>query len=123
MGRGAGQLGCGTSPEHGVSLCHLASGHAGLGTSVGSGKRSECRGVPAANDSYWANIVGDRERALILSASGAPAYAGHSAGSTHLPGSYTTSPRGPFVLGIVVQIVALGLTLFLPREGTKQQAV
>ncbi len=76
-----------------------------------------------ANDSYWANIVGDRERALILSASGA------LAALVTLPAAplagilYTTSPRGPFVLGIVVQIVALGLTLFLPREGTKQQAV
>ncbi len=67
--------------------------------------------------------MGDRERALILSASGA------LAALVTLPAAplagilYTTSPRGPFVLGIVVQIVALGLTLFLPREGTKQQAV
>jgi MFS family permease len=71
-----------------------------------------------ANDSYWANIVGDRERALIFSASGA------LTALVTLPAApvagmlYTSSPRGPFALGIAVQVIALLLTLVLWRDGT-----
>ena len=71
-----------------------------------------------ANDSYWANIIGDRERALVFSASGALT-ALVSLPAAPLAGMlYTSSPRGPFVLGITVQVVALVLTLFLRREDT-----
>jgi MFS transporter, DHA1 family, tetracycline resistance protein len=70
-----------------------------------------------ANDAYWANIVGDRERALIFSTSGAlmslfTLPAGPLAGML-----YTASPRGPFVLGAVIQVAALLLTLTLHRGG------
>jgi MFS family permease len=74
-----------------------------------------------ANDSYWANIVGDRERALIFSTSGAlmslfTLPAGPLAGAL-----YTASPRGPFVLGTGIQIVALLLTLTLNRGDTTKE--
>ena len=71
-----------------------------------------------ANDSYWANIVGDRERAMIFSASGALT-ALVTLPAAPLAGMlYTSSPRGPFALGIAVQVVALVLTLLLWRDGT-----
>jgi MFS family permease len=63
---------------------------------------------PAAQ-SYWANIVGDRERAQVFSASSAfmslvTLLAGPLAGAL-----YARYPRGPFLLGIALQTLALGL--------------
>ncbi len=63
-----------------------------------------------ANESYWANIIGDRERALVFSASGALTAllslpAGPLAGVL-----YTRAPRGPFLLALAVQMAALVLT-------------
>jgi MFS transporter, DHA1 family, tetracycline resistance protein len=69
-----------------------------------------------ANDSYWANIVGDRERALIFSVSGALT-ALVSLPAAPLAGMlYTASPRTPFALGIAVQVIALALTMLLRRR-------
>jgi len=64
-----------------------------------------------AERSYWANIVGDRERAQVFSASFAfmsmvTLLAGPLAGAL-----YTLYPRGPFALGIALQILALGLVV------------
>ena len=64
-----------------------------------------------AERSYWANIVGDRERAQVFSASFAvmsmvTLLAGPLAGAV-----YTLYPRGPFMLGMALQIIALGLIL------------
>jgi MFS family permease len=75
-----------------------------------------------ANESYWANIVVDRERALVFSASGALTAlvtlpAGPLAGML-----YTSSPRGPFALGIAVQVAALVLTMALWRVESRQQS-
>jgi MFS family permease len=69
-----------------------------------------------ANRSYWANIVGNRERALVFSASAAVMSlctlpAGPLAGVL-----YTRYPKGPFLLGIAMQATALALTLALRRE-------
>lgn len=69
-----------------------------------------------AEQSYWANVVGDRERAQVFSASSAlmalvSLPAGPLAGAL-----YTLAPRWPFGLAIALQIVALGLILSL-REG------
>ena len=65
---------------------------------------------PAAQ-SYWANLVGDRERAQVFSAGSAlmalvALPAGPLAGA-----AYTLLPKGPFVLGMALQVVALGLVL------------
>ena len=67
----------------------------------------------SSNNSYWANLVGDRERALVFSASaGLTALVTLPAGP--LAGvAYSVWPRGPFVLGTVLQCVALVLTLGL----------
>lgn len=66
-----------------------------------------------ASQSYWANIVGDRERALVFSASSAlmalcTLPAGPLAGAL-----YTLFPRGPFLLAMVLQTIALILILKL----------
>ena len=66
-----------------------------------------------ANQSTWANIVGDRQRALVFSAGSALTAlcalpAGPLAGAL-----YPLSPRAPFVLGIGLQVAALGLILAL----------
>lgn len=70
-----------------------------------------------ASQSYWANIVGDRERALVFSASSAlmalfTLPAGPLAGVL-----YTLFPRGPFLLAMALQAIALGLILKL-RPGS-----
>jgi len=67
----------------------------------------------SSNNSYWANLVGDRQRASVFSASAALTAlvtlpAGPLAGI-----AYGVWSRGPFVLGIVLQFVALALTLGL----------
>ncbi|UCC62468.1 MAG: MFS transporter, partial [Anaerolineae bacterium] len=64
-----------------------------------------------AEQSYWANVVGDRERAQVFSASSAlmalvALPAGPLAGAV-----YTRFPKGPFLLGIVLHIAALGIIL------------
>ncbi len=69
-----------------------------------------------ANESYWANIIGDRERALVFSAGGALTAlfalpAGPLAGTL-----YTLAPRWPFLLALAVQLIALVLTWSLRRE-------
>jgi MFS family permease len=66
-----------------------------------------------ASQSYWANIVGDRERAQVFSASSAlmalvALPAGPLAGYL-----YAFNPRTPFLLGIVIQVIVLGLLLTL----------
>ncbi|MBN1249315.1 MAG: MFS transporter [Anaerolineae bacterium] len=70
----------------------------------------------SASKSYWADIVTDSERAMIFSASSAlmalcTVPAGPLAGVL-----YTVAPRLPFVLAIVLQGVALLLTLTLSRH-------
>ena len=62
-----------------------------------------------AEQSYWANVVPDRERAQVFAASSALTAlvtlpAGPLAGAL-----YELSPRGPFLLAIVLQLVALAL--------------
>jgi len=95
----------------------------------------------SSNNSYWANLVGDRQRASVFSASAALTAlvmlpAGPLAGMAYsvwsrgpfvlgivlqcvLPAgplagmAYSVWSRGPFVLGIVLQCVALALTVGL----------
>lgn len=69
-----------------------------------------------ASETYWANIVEDRERALIFSASAAlmalvTVPAGPIAGAL-----YTRFARAPFALGIALQLIALALTLWLRHQ-------
>ena len=66
-----------------------------------------------AEQSYWANLVGDQERAQVFSASSAlTALATLPAGP--LAGAlYTLFPRGPFLLGMLLQVVALGFVVRL----------
>jgi MFS family permease len=76
---------------------------------------------PAAR-SYWANIVGDRERAQVFSASSAfmslvTLLAGPLAGAL-----YARYPRGPFLLGIALQTLALGLIWILRARPVKVRA-
>ena len=66
-----------------------------------------------ANQSYWANIVADRERAQVFSASSALTAlctlpAGPLAGVL-----YTFHPKAPFLLGMALQVAALGFVLTL----------
>ena len=66
-----------------------------------------------AEQSYWANAVGDRERAQVFSASSAlmalvALPAGPLAGA-----AYVRYPQGPFLLGMVLHLAALGLILTL----------
>jgi hypothetical protein len=75
-----------------------------------------------AERSYWANIVGDRERAQVFSASSAlkalvTLPAGPLAGLL-----YTLSPRAPFLLGIALQVAALGLVLVLRSRSRADSA-
>jgi DHA1 family tetracycline resistance protein-like MFS transporter len=75
-----------------------------------------------AERSYWANIVGDRERAQVFSASSAfmsmvTLLAGPLAGAL-----YTLYPRGPFALGIALQILALGLVVSTRPRSIEAQA-
>jgi MFS family permease len=70
-----------------------------------------------ATRTYWANVVGDRERALVFSASSAlislmTLPAGPLAGAL-----YTTSPRSPFFLSLALEAVVLVLILTLRRNG------
>lgn len=67
----------------------------------------------SSNRSYWASLVGDQERASVFSASAAltslfTLLAGPIAGSL-----YAASARSPFLLGLVLQGIALALTLKL----------
>ena len=73
-----------------------------------------------AEQSYWASVVGDRERAQVFSASSAlmalvALPAGPLAGAL-----YTLAPRGPFWLAIVLQLVALGLILSLGNKESQR---
>jgi len=73
-----------------------------------------------AERGYWANIVGDRERAQVFSASSALTSlvtlpAGPLAGAL-----YTLFPRGPFLLGMALQAAALGLILTLRSKEEKE---
>jgi MFS family permease len=72
-----------------------------------------------ASQSYWANIVADRERATVFSASNAlmalcTLPAGPLAGAL-----YTFHPKAPFLLGMALQVAALSLILTL-RPGQEQ---
>jgi len=76
----------------------------------------------SSNQSYWASLVGDQERALVFSASAAltslcTLLAGPIAGAL-----YATTPRGPFLLGLALQASALALTLRLRRTERAQTA-
>jgi hypothetical protein len=69
-----------------------------------------------AERSYWANAVGDRERAQVFAASSALTAlvtlpAGPLAGAL-----YAVSPRAPFLLAAGLQLVALGLILSLRTQ-------
>jgi DHA1 family tetracycline resistance protein-like MFS transporter len=73
-----------------------------------------------ASQSFWANIVGDRERALVFSTAGTLIIlcalpAGPLAGAL-----YTWEPRAPFVASIALQALSLGLILFL-RPGARAE--
>ena len=73
-----------------------------------------------AQQSYWANIVADDERAQVFSVSSAlmslcTLPAGPLAGVL-----YIRSPRSPFWLGIALQAITLGLILWL---GIEQKAI
>jgi len=76
-----------------------------------------------AEQSYWANVVGDRERAQVFAASSALTAlvtlpAGPLAGAL-----YEILPRGPFLLAIGLQLVALGLIVSLrTSKGSKSSA-
>jgi MFS family permease len=75
-----------------------------------------------AERSYWANIVGDRERAQVFSASSAfmslvTLLAGPLAGAL-----YARYPRGPFLLGIALQTLALGLIWNLRARSVRVRA-
>jgi hypothetical protein len=69
-----------------------------------------------ANQSYWANIVDDRERAAAFSAATALTLlvslpAGPLAGAL-----YTWQPKAPFVLGLILLVAALALVVvYVPR--------
>jgi predicted MFS family arabinose efflux permease len=69
-----------------------------------------------ANQTQWANIVGDRERAAVFSAGTALGLlvalpAGPLAGAL-----YTWQPRAPFVLSLILHMLALALiVVFIPR--------
>lgn len=69
--------------------------------------------IRPASQSFWANIVGDRERAQVFSASSAlMALAALPAGP--LAGFlYLLNPRVPFLLGFGIQVIVLGLILLL----------
>ena len=74
-----------------------------------------------AEQSYWAGVVPDRERAQVFSASSAlmalvALPAGPLAGAT-----YTLWPRGPFWLAIGLQLVTLGLILSLGNKESERE--
>ena len=76
----------------------------------------------SSNQSYWASLVGDQERALVFSATAAltslcTLLSGPIAGAL-----YATTPRGPFFLGLALQTIALALTLQLQRTERAQTA-
>jgi hypothetical protein len=76
-----------------------------------------------AEQSYWANVVGDRERAQVFAASSALTAlvtlpAGPLAGAL-----YAGSSRGPFLLAVVLQFVALALILSLRTKGHEPSSV
>ena len=70
-----------------------------------------------ANQSYWANIINDHERAAAFSAATALTLlvslpAGPLAGAL-----YTWQPKAPFLLGLALLILALALiTAYVPRS-------
>ena len=74
-----------------------------------------------AGQSYWANIVGNRERAQVFSASSAlialfTVPAGPLAGLL-----YTLNPQAPFALGIGLQLLVLGLIVSLRSSSQPSQ--
>jgi DHA1 family tetracycline resistance protein-like MFS transporter len=71
-----------------------------------------------ANQTFWANIVEDRQRAQVFSA-GTALSTFFSLAAGPLAGVlYTVLPRLPFILAIVMQAVALGLMLTLKDRQT-----
>ncbi|MBN1584223.1 MAG: MFS transporter [Anaerolineae bacterium] len=73
-----------------------------------------------AEQSYWANLVTDRERAQMFSASSAlmslvSLPAGPLAGALYIRFS-----KGPFLLGIALQVVSLGLVLSIRDKPSKR---
>jgi MFS family permease len=73
-----------------------------------------------AEQSYWANVVGDRERAQVFSASSAlmslvSLPAGPLAGALYMRFS-----RGPFLLGMALQTASLGLILSIRTKPETQ---
>lgn len=75
-----------------------------------------------AERNYWANVVSDRERAQVFSAGFAfvslvSLLAGPLAGAL-----YTYRPRSPFLLGIALQVLALGLLWSLRSRSVGAQA-
>jgi MFS family permease len=74
-----------------------------------------------AQQSYWANVVGDRERAQVFAASSALTAlvtlpAGPLAGAL-----YELWPRGPFLLAVALQFVALALILSLYSQEKRKK--
>jgi len=66
-----------------------------------------------ASQSYWANVVDERRRAQIYSAAAAAIALGALPAGPLAGLLYTANPRAPFVLGIGLQAVVLGVILKL----------
>jgi MFS family permease len=69
-----------------------------------------------ASQSYWANVVDERKRAQIYSAAAAAIALGALPAGPLAGALYAANPRAPFVLGIGVQVIVLGVILALRRQ-------
>ncbi len=71
-----------------------------------------------ANQSYWAGVVADKTRAQVFSVASAAITLGALPAGPLAGVLYTLNPRAPFVLGIALQVVVLGLILSLSQKPT-----
>ena len=72
-----------------------------------------------ASQSYWANVVDERKRAQIYSAAAAAIALGALPAGPLAGLLYSVNPRAPFVLGMALQIVVLGLILSLKPQSER----
>lgn len=70
----------------------------------------------SASQSYWADIVGDRERAIVFSASAAALSLGSLPAGPIAGALYTQSPRAPFLLALALLGLAFLLTLVIRQR-------
>lgn len=75
-----------------------------------------------ASQSYWAGVVSDRTRAQVFSMASAAITLGALPAGPLAGLLYTLNPRAPFVLGIALQVVVLGLILSLGRRPAVETA-